>query len=91
MFDEVIYIGQIPNVFTYNPMTLGFCMVRKFDKACLMLKEMDSKGCYSKFVVYSRLLLKWEVEENIYNGWLSPKQKYYGVYGMYFWEKEMCF
>uniref|UniRef100_A0A2K3P474 Pentatricopeptide repeat-containing protein n=1 Tax=Trifolium pratense TaxID=57577 RepID=A0A2K3P474_TRIPR len=43
MFDEMISRGQIPNVFTYNSMIRGFCMVGKFDEACSKLTEMETK------------------------------------------------
>ncbi|KAL8105157.1 hypothetical protein AgCh_029088 [Apium graveolens] len=55
-FTKMIVKGHVPNVFTYNSMIRVLCMAGMFKEACMMLEDMESRGCNLNFLVYNTLV-----------------------------------
>lgn len=47
--------GEVPDMFTYNTLMDGFCLVGRFEEANVLFDSMASKGCEPNAVSYNVL------------------------------------
>ena len=56
LFDEMLVIGLIPDVYTYNVYINGLCKQNKVDKALQIVASMEELECKPNVVTYNTIL-----------------------------------
>ncbi|KAL0347536.1 UNVERIFIED_CONTAM: Pentatricopeptide repeat-containing protein, mitochondrial [Sesamum calycinum] len=56
VFDELLVLGMIPNIHTYNVYINGLCMQKKVEDGINILHSMEELGCAPELSTYSTIL-----------------------------------